>query len=648
MQRESKPVNPSTSSPVPAALAQAGQRLRIILLIGTALILLITQALGLFTDITTPLERLEYSIQDTFVRMRGAEEPSGEIVIVAIDDQSFNWTGLQWPWPRSYLAGIVDQINQGGGKVVGVDVFLFEPDESQPENDEALARSLGESPSSAAVMQILRGTGEGFVTESRVLPLSIYRDVLDGMGITSVRRDEDAIVRSVSAYDSYQGEIYPHWAFEIARLYSNAEPPVFSASSVEFNGQSAPLSSGLLPVYFAGPAGTYPTYSASDVHDGITLEQDPDAFRGRIVLIGATSITLQDIYPTPFSARNTTPGVEVVANTVDTILNGKYIAYAPPWMSLLIIVGAALLAFFITLSKRPSLTISLLALAALAYWLLAFFLFLQQRYVLPVAAPEGMLFLGVVLPTLEQAVSQEREKRRVRSLFSRFISPEMVDQMMKTQDINSLNKRADLTIIFSDIRGFTTLSEKMTPEGVVALLNPYLEAMSQVIYKHGGTVDKYEGDAIIAFFGEPVPYKDHAVRALRAALDMRTALAELKEKWADEGRPSQIEMGVGINSGEVFVGLLGSAQRINYTVIGDNANLAARLQDLTKTYAWPILVSESTYQQVKDEFDAELADAVTVKGKTKAVNVYKVLGRKGAPEGERLKAWTQDQVTPKG
>jgi adenylate cyclase len=215
----------------------------------------------------------------------------------------------------------------------------------------------------------------------------------------------------------------------------------------------------------------------------------------------------------------------------------------------------------------------------------------------------------------------------------------MVDQMMITQDLNSLNKRADLSIIFSDIRGFTTLSEKMTPEEVVAMLNPYLEAMSKVIYTHGGTVDKYEGDAIIAFFGEPVPYKDHAARALRASLDMRKALIELKQSWAKEGRHSQIEMGIGINSGEVFVGLLGSEQRINYTVIGDNANLASRLQDLTKAYAWPILISESTYQQVKDEFDAELADAVTVKGKTKPVNVYKVIGRKNAPESEKLQSW---------
>jgi adenylate cyclase len=275
----------------------------------------------------------------------------------------------------------------------------------------------------------------------------------------------------------------------------------------------------------------------------------------------------------------------------------------------------------------------------LGYAITGSIVFIRERFILPVVAPEIMLFLGIVLPTLEQAVSQEMEKRRVRNLFSRFISPEMVDQMMGTQDLNSLNKRSDVTIIFSDIRGFTTLSEKLPPEDVVALLNPYLEAMSNVIYEHGGTVDKYEGDAIIAFFGEPVHYKDHALRALRAALDMRKALDKLHKQWKKEGRANPIEMGIGINSGEVFVGLLGSAQRINYTVIGDNANLASRLQDLTKTYAWPVLISESTYQQVKDEFDAELVDAVVVKGKTKSVNVYKVIGRNGGPMEEKLQSW---------
>lgn len=621
------------------AKQRKGFTLRISLLLASVLLLLLVQIAGLFTNVTTPLESMEYAARDLFVRLRGEEKPSSEIVIVAIDDFSFNWTGYQWPWPRSYFAGIVDQINAGGGKVVGVDVILFEPD-PVPANDEAFARALEESEAAVNVVQILRKTDQGFTTFTLQQPQSPYRQILDAVGITSFIRDEDAIIRGVQAYDTYNGVAYYNWAFEAARLYLGASPPADPTdTSLQFNSQTVPLNAGQVQVNYAGGAGTYPTYSASDVHDGITLEQNPDAFRGKIVLIGATTVTLQDIYPTPFSSQIPTPGVEIVANAIDTIISSKYITLAPAWMALLITLGAAFAAYLIALPKRPILVVTLLAVGMIGYLVAAFLMFIRQRYVLPIVAPQIMLFLGVVLPTLEQAVSQEMEKRRVRNLFSRFISPEMVDQMISTQDLSTLNKRADLTILFSDIRGFTTLSEKLTPEDVVALLNPYLEAMSKVIYKHGGTVDKYEGDAIIAFFGEPVPYKDHAVRALRASLDMRKALAELRQQWEKEGRTNQIEMGIGLNSGEVFVGLLGSEQRINYTVIGDNANLASRLQDLTKTYAWPILISESTYQLVKDEFDTELVDSVTVKGKTQAVNVYKVLGYKGAPASEQLQPW---------
>jgi adenylate cyclase len=613
--------------------------LRIALLAGTALLLLILQVVALVPNVTTPLELIEYSARDGFMRLRGEQQISPDIVIVAVDDFSFNWTGLQWPWPRSYFAEIVDEINKGGGKVIGVDIILSEADED-PANDEALAKALGESTASSAVMQIDYAGTDEFKYANLSLPLPVYLQVLDSIGITSVNSDEDAIVRRIIVYNELESKTYINWAFEVARLYLDVHAPTdITSSSVQFNGQTVPLNQGNLLINYAGPARTYPTYSASDVHDGIALEQDPDAFRGKIVLIGATSFSLQDVYPTPFSPKNRTPGVEIVANAIDTIINGKYITLAPPWMALLVTVLAAFAAYLITLSKRPSVTVTLLIASMAGYLVTAFVLFVSQRYVLPVVVPQVMLFLGVVLPTLEQAVSQEMEKRRVRNLFSRFISPEMVDQMISTQDLTSLNKRADLSILFSDIRGFTTLSEKLTPEEVVALLNPYLEAMSKVIYKHGGTVDKYEGDAIIAFFGEPVPYKDHAARSIRASLDMRIALAELKAQWAQEGRSITFEMGIGINSGEVFVGLLGSEQRINYTVIGDNANLAARLQDLTKAYAWPILVSESTYEQVKDEFDAELADAVTVKGKTRPVNVYKIIGRKDAQESEKLQGW---------
>lgn len=614
-------------------------KLRLILLLGTLILLLLLQIAGLFPNVTTPLEQMEYSARDILMRLRGKETPSDDIVIVAIDDESFSGTGFQWPWPRSYFAEIVDQINAGGGKVIGVDIFLSEPDHIES-NDLEFAEALGRSPAAVNVLQIIKNGDEQFSSLTLVQPLSPYRNVLDGAGITSFIRDEDAIIRSMQAFDSYNGETYYHWAFEVARLYLGGEMPSNPTDkSIQFDGKTVPLNAGQLLVNFTGPAGSYPTYSAYSVALGDVLEQDPDAFRGKIVLIGATTVTLQDIYPTPFSTQIPTAGVEIVASTIDTLINGKYITQASTWLALLITILAGLLAYLISFSKRPSLTVTLLLMGMGGYLVAAFIIFLRERFVLPIVVPQVMLFLGVVLPTLEQAVSQELEKRRVRSLFSRFISPEMVDQMMATQDLSSLNKRSDISIIFSDIRGFTTLSEKLTPEEVVALLNPYLEAMSKMIYKHGGTVDKYEGDAIMAFFGEPVPFKDHAVRAMRASLDMRKALTELKDRWAKEGRPSKIEMGIGINSGEVFVGMVGSEQRINYTVIGDNANLASRLQDLTKTYDWPILISESTYQHVKDEFDCEFADAVTVKGKTKAVNVYKVLGIKGVPASEQIKPW---------
>ena len=615
--------------------------LRSILIAGTLLLLLVTQLAGLSPNILTPTERLDLLTHDMLFRMRGTRQPSGDIVIVAIDDFSFNWTGYQWPWPRDYLAKIVDQVNVGGARVVGLDVFLFDP-APDPAQDEALARALGESQNAVSNMQIFRP--DDYQVTLR-LPLNIYQEVLDGIGIAGIIRSEDAIVREVQVADFYtQNDVqepYYNWAFEVARTYLNAEQPTdLTASSVTFHRERIPLAQGNMLINYSGPAETYPYYSAANVADGIVLEENPDAFRDKIVLIGATTITLQDVHPTPFSSNQTTPGVEIVANALETILNARFLREIPPLLALLFIFLAAVLAALITRSQQPGRTIIWMTVAMLGYAAVGFFVFTSSGVFLPFTTPELMLFLGAVLPTLEQAVSQELEKRRVRNMFSRFISSEMVDQLINTQDINSLNKRANLTILFSDIRGFTTLSEKLSPEEVVALLNPYLEAMTEIIYKHGGTVDKFEGDAILAFFGEPDPYPDHAARAVRTAVEMRTALDTLRQKWAQEGLAREgFEMGVGLNSGEVFVGLLGSEQRINYTVIGDNVNLSARIQDLTKTYKWPILVSEATYEQVKDEFEGELVDSVVVKGKTEAVNLYCIRGVKGTPPDQLIQPW---------
>jgi adenylate cyclase len=252
-------------------------------------------------------------------------------------------------------------------------------------------------------------------------------------------------------------------------------------------------------------------------------------------------------------------------------------------------------------------------------------------------APEAALLFAFSAPAIQRAAAEEAEKRRVRGIFQRFISPQMARQVIEQGIEASRGKRTELTILFSDIRGFTTLSEKMTPDQVVNVLNEYLEAMTEIIFRHNGTVDKFEGDAIIAFWGAPTADARHAQNAVAAALDMRGELARLREKWGSVD-PKSFEIGIGLNTGDVFVGLIGSVKRVNYTIIGDNANLAARLQDLTKEFKWPVLISQATYEKIKDEFDAEFAESRLVKGKTVPVGIYRVLGKKGAPENERVRA----------
>ena len=598
--------------------------IKIFLLLAIAAFLILAEIAAIFFPSTiTPTERLDYAARDAAMRLRGTQPIDERIVIVAIDDFSFNWTGYSWPWPRTYLAEIVNYLNDAGAEVIGMDVFLFEED---PEGDQALADAFAETPISVTLVQ--KYTDHQKVKSIR-LPQEVYRDVFDGQGITSIQLDDDAVARRLPVHDSHFGVDYFNWSFEVARLYQNL-PPIneFSASNITLGTENIPLKNNRFLVNFRGPADTYPIYSAAQVALG---DYPPENFKDKIVLIGATTLTLQDVYPTPFSSQTRTSGVEIVASTIDSLLNHNYLRVAPLWVSIFFILIAATLSFYITRTSRPGLAISLMLAGIFSYGLIYYLAFSRSGLYLPFMAPETMLFLGVIMPTLEEALSQEIEKRRVRNLFSRFISPEMVEQLISTQDINSLNKRSNITILFSDIRGFTTLSEQLTPDGVVAILNPYLDVMTKVVHKHGGTVDKYEGDAIVAFFGEPVHYEDHALRAARAALDMRLALVKLTDAWGKAGvlPPNFVfDIGIGLNSGDVFVGLLGSEDRVNYTIIGDNANLAARLQDLSKGYGWSMIISESTMQAIKDEMETEFIESRLVKGKSEAVKIYKLIGYK--------------------
>jgi len=593
--------------------------------------LIVVEIAGNFPGQASALERLELAFNDSSFRLRGTERLFDDIVIVAIDDESLVWVDELWPWPRRRIAEIINWLDDAGARVIALDMFLFDP-APIPEDDRILVEALANANLTVSVNQIF--TTQYTITHEP--PLEIYQKVLDAYGISEIERDDDAIVRAITAYKTYGGEVFYNWAFEVARLYMGVEGPSNpSLAALTFNNARVPLNQqGKMLINYSGPTKTFPSYSAAF----LTLGDYPqEVFKDKIVFIGATSETLQDLYPTPFSGTNLTAGVEIVANATATVISGNYLRVAPPWMTLVLILTAAAISWSIVKNQQPIAAIFIVIGSITAYLLLRQFVFYQTGWQFAQVAPTVMFFLGVIIPVLEQTAAQEMEKRRVRGLFGQFISPDMVTQLLETQDVSSLNKRTELTILFSDIRGFTTISEKLTPEEVVALLNPYLEEMTKVIHKHGGTVDKYEGDAIIAFFGEPLPFTDHALRAAKASIEMRDALKALTDKWIAKGLYSEsFEMGVGINTGEVFVGMIGSEQRINYTIIGDAANLAARLQDQTKELGWPILISEDTFLQIQHEFDARFAESKLLKGRSEPVNIYRLIGPKGTANRQSM------------
>lgn len=584
-------------------------------------------------------EFVELKAIDAAFALRGPQPPTAPIVIVAVDDESFRETKLQWPWPRSYFAEMISKIASGGPKTIAVDIFWYEPG-SDEGGDAALARAIADAGNVILANDINHVEQAGYTLDELRRPLPELADAAKHLGLANLNRDADGFVRQMPLYLIHHadGRAYFSWAAYTAINYLNAPAPeTIRASAVQIDGMTVPLENGYLNVnYRGGPGRVFQQIPAYQVVNG---DRHPSIFKDKIVLIGATSEVLHDTYPTPFEgSRLPMPGVEVNANVIDTLISRDFVARWPVTTGVLAVLIIGALAYLFGGHPRPLAGLALTGAAGLAYiafWAAAFTVFRTEIYVV---APLASLALGFGVPSVQRAVSEALEKRRVRAIFERFISPEMADRLIERGIEGSRGQRTELTIFFSDIRGFTTMSEKMAPEDVVVLLNEYLGTMSEVILKYGGTIDKYEGDLILAFFNAPLPQPDHAVRAVKAAIEMRQALDGLPARWANGGaRPEKLEMGIGIHTGEAFVGLLGSEKRINYTCIGDSVNLASRLQDLTKEIGWPLLISQSTYEQVKDEFEAEFVEERLVRGRTNPVGVYRVLGRRGAPESERIR-----------
>lgn len=358
----------------------------------------------------------------------------------------------------------------------------------------------------------------------------------------------------------------------------------------------------------------------------------PQVFlRDKIVFVGAVTPDLEDLFATPFLPMGPMPGVEVHAHGALTLLRGDALHVPQPLETILIIVLATLITAFV--GGRTSAGVGFLGAAGVVGLLggYAVWVFNVHDVWFQAVPPIAGVFLSYTLINGYRFAVEERERRRVQNVFGRYVSQDVVEQILAGGgEVPLGGVRQRVTVMFSDIRGFTSMSERMAPEAVVSLLNEYFAAMTGVIFEHKGMIDKFMGDAIMAVFGAPLPAPDDALRAVKAAVGMRKNLLELRKSWEAEGTAA-IDSGIGINTAEVIVGNIGSHDRMEYTVIGDGVNLAARLEELSKEYGGGILIAEGTYVHVRDHVEVQPLDAVAVRGKSEPVHIYKVLGIKGDP-----------------
>lgn len=564
------------------------------------------------------LEFLELKTLDFRFQLRGPIPPRAPIVIISIDEDSFDELDLAWPFPRALHGQLLDIVAGAGAVAVGVDILFIEPSVRGPEDDRALgdAVALAGNVVLAAVFTEIREAT--FFKEDLNPPLKVVREGAAAFGFVNLLTDRDAFVRSGDLGRVYQGADFLSFDHHLYRLAVKAGIPA----------QPLPRERAVR-INYRGPRRTFPTVPYYQVLNG---EVDPEVFKGKIVLVGVTATSLHDEFPAPFSGGDKTPGVEIHANLLETLLLGNQLTRSPQYVGTALALLAACLAAFVTSRMRPLWAFLLLLGGAVAYGWVTFGLFAGLNLWVEVMPFQTALVLSYGTTVVIDFIREQREKRRL----SRFFSPDVIKEILDSRaDSTLLGSRRRITILFSDIRGFTSLSEKLQPEEVVEMLREYLTVMTEIVFKHGGTVDKYVGDCIMALYGAPFEQPNHAEQAVRTGLEFQEQVKILSDRW--EARcGARVRNGVGINTGEAVVGTIGSEQRLEYTAIGDAVNLASRLESITKEYMSPIIVSQSTYDEVKHLFPARYLGEVKVKGKEIPVKIYAITKEEGRQPPPRV------------
>lgn len=670
-----------------------GATRRVALLIALGVILL----LGSLWYVFSPqfFNVVDFIIYDQHFRIRGPRPPNPQVVIVTIDEASLRAVG-RWPWSRSVLARLVRQLDQAGAAVIAFDVLMNEPElsarheviddldrrlgarldptvrgelerlraESDP--DGALAAAIAESgrvvlssnfvlglgvpsteaperrgrPLKSAIGAFKnfkeRGLTPPLRAQQEYFPIASLLGAAASVGHVTMVPEIDGSTRYEMLVIESRGYYYPSLALESVRVAAGLDP--FSLKVSFGEPMTVQLGDVVIPtdirgrtlIDYAGANGTIPYVTAADILQGTGLERVKD----RVVFVGATAEGLYDLRVTPVSPL--LPGVEKHANMAANILDGRFIV-RPAWVELVEAAGIVALPLLLALvlpTMRPARSAAFAVLLGGALFAVSHAGFLRGMWI-PHVYPAMALILTFVGITLYRILTEERQRQYTRRAFQQYVSPEVVERIMQDpQGLQFGGELRNLTVLFSDIRDFTTFTEKNNPHLVVQMLREYLTQMTRIVIEEGGTLDKYIGDAVMAEFGAPVAYPDHALRGCRAALRMNEEVGRLQAKWAAEGK-EPFRIGLGVNSGNMVVGNLGSEQLFDYTVIGDEVNLGARLESLNKDYQTTthIIISEATYEAARGSIEVRELGEVKVKGKSRPVVVYELLGLKTATGG---------------
>ncbi len=609
-----------------------------------------------FTGIHLPVEKKFYDLKQNINMDR--EFKPGNILIVDVDDKTLNELGRFQNWPRYNFANVIEKISLQNPLVIGVD-FIF----SEPDTLNNITKNIYRELLTGKVKQDMIDSILNIFSFDQYLSSSINmtgKVVLAGIlnyekTEKEIKLERQRIEEKIEVEPVYSGIILPIEEFlrnsrigiinvnpdfdgvirnvQLVTNYNNNLLPAFSLSVVNTINKNLSLCNGKIGIgdkviktdrffnvniNYLCNFESFNLISFSDVF----YERIPmNIFKDKIVLLGSSSSGLADLKNTPVGIM---PGIEIHANIILNILNNCFVNFAPFWLEYITGFILILFVFFVAIKIKPLISIIIFILSLLFFVFINIFIYILFLYSIEFARPIITMIISYLIGLGFRLTIVEAEKRKLRQSFSKYVPPDVVEKILSSKDLYIKGERKEVTVLFCDIRDYTGYSEKEPPEKVVSTLNEYFEEMSNIIFAYNGMIDKFLGDGIMAVFGAPIHFPGHADKAVTAAIEMVKKARDLNRRWQkDRGR--NFEIGIGINTGVAIVGNVGSMKRIEYTAIGDVVNTAARLEPLNKEFLTNILISETTFNRLQNDYNVRNLGKVKIRGKTEEITIYEIV-----------------------